>query len=200
MLAMFSVGEVLTLNSLIFCAVAAAATMYNQLECTLQSRAITCSDLEPSACCTSSYVRLFSSVQVYNIEPGVDVAWAANANLDYDCVGVVSGDNLACLQTGNPTLLGAFWIDGFADHSINRSTSTTPPLCKFPQIADIYWLALPGKQGEPYSLNVTKSFDKYNAVDMSTHTFKPDKLDVVQEVLSQYGNGLTGIQLATLSM
>jgi hypothetical protein len=139
-------------------------------------------------------------VQVYNIEPGLDAAWAANADIDYECVGAVSGDNLACLQTGNPTLLGAFWIDGFADHSRNRSISTTPPPCKFHQIADIYWLALPGKQPEPYSLNVTKAFEKSNAVDMSTHTFKPDKLDVVQEVLSQYGNGLTEIQLTTLSM
>jgi len=197
---MFSVGEVLTLNSLIWCTVAAGASLYRQLECTLESRAVTCPDLEPSTCCTSDFARLYSSVQVYNIEPGLDAAWAANADIDYECVGAVSGDNLACLQTGNPTLLGAFWIDGFADHSRNRSISTTPPPCKFHQIADIYWLALPGKQPEPYSLNVTKAFEKSNAVDMSTHTFKPDKLDVVQEVLSQYGNGLTEIQLTTLSM
>jgi hypothetical protein len=139
-------------------------------------------------------------VRIYDIEPGVDVAWGANRGNDDACVGVVAGNNFTCLQTGNPTLLGTFWIDGFADHSRNRSISITPPPCKFHQIADIYWLALPGKQREPYSLNVTKAFEKSNAVDISTHTFKPDKLNVVQEVLSQYGNGLTEIQLATLSM
>jgi len=108
----------------------------------------------------------------------------------------VSGDNLACLQTGNPTLLGAFWVDGFRKHSI----STTPSPCKFHQIPDIYWLALPGKQREPYSMNVTKAFEKLNAVDMLTHSLQPDKLDIIQEVISQYGNGLTEIQSAALSM
>jgi hypothetical protein len=47
---------------------------------------------------------------------------------------------------------------------------------------------------------VTKEFEKLNAVDMYTHSFAPDQLDVVQEVLSQYGNGLTETQLAALSM
>jgi hypothetical protein len=51
MLAMFSVGKVLTLNSLIWSAFAAGATLYSQLECTLASRGAICSTLRPNSCC-----------------------------------------------------------------------------------------------------------------------------------------------------
>jgi hypothetical protein len=141
------------------------------------------------------------SAQVYNIFPG-DVAWLGlNPNGDgQSCVGFVSGEDLTCLQTGVREVLGAFWFDGSANYKKPNSLSTTPPPCKFRQVADIYWLALPGEQRKPYSMNVTKEFEKLNAVDMYTHSFAPDQLDVIQDVLSQYGNGLTETQLAALSV
>jgi len=51
MLAIFSVGKVLTLNSLIWSAFAAGATLYSELECTLASCSAICSTLRPDSCC-----------------------------------------------------------------------------------------------------------------------------------------------------
>jgi len=198
---MLAISKVLTMNSLIWSAFAAGAAMYSQLECTLESRGAVCTTLLPNSCCIEPGA-LWMSAQVYGIWPGVDTAWLGlNPNDDgHSCVGFVSGENLACLQTGAQNILGVFWFDGFAIRSGNATFSTTPAPCKFHQVPDVYWFALPGKQRKPYSMNVTYEFERFDAVDMQTHSFKLDKLDIIQEILSEHGNGLTEIQLAALSM
>lgn len=66
------------------------------------------------------------------------------------------------------------------------------------QIADVYFIALPGQQRKPYSVTVTQHLDDAEAIDWSTHTFKTDKLEVVQQVYAQHGDGLSKAQLAAL--
>ena len=76
---------------------------------------------------------------------------------------------------------------------------TIPKTCSSRQYADIYYVALPGEQRKPYSINITRQFDQFEAVNWSTRSFKTDKLDVVNEIIAQYGSGLNEVQLAAIS-
>jgi hypothetical protein len=74
-----------------------------------------------------------------------------------------------------------------------------PKTCSSRQYADIYYITLPGEQRKPYSINVTRQFDQFEAVNWSTRSFKTDKLDVVKEIIAQYGSGLDEVQMAAIS-
>lgn len=46
---------------------------------------------------------------------------------------------------------------------------------------------------------LVKLFDHTHAIDWATRSFKTDKVDVVQEIITQHGHGLDDVQLAAIS-
>jgi len=67
------------------------------------------------------------------------------------------------------------------------------------QCHNIYFITLPDEQRKPYSINATRQFNKVDDVKQSIHSFKMDKLNVIQGIIAQYGNGVNEGQLAAIS-
>jgi hypothetical protein len=90
-------------------------------------------------------------------------------------------------------IYGVFWY---------QVASGTPAVSSIngTQNADVYNLAPPGVQRKPYSAAVVDLLNQGDAIDWSTHTFKADKLSVIQEITAQHGDGLNAEQLAAISV
>lgn len=113
--------------------------------------------------------------------------------ITYDGCGPIKQEaGSVCLSTGSQNIYGITW-GVTSQREITRSSD-----CKV-QYPDVYHIALPGEQRKPYADTVTKLFDHAGAIDWPTHTFKSDKLSVVQQIYAQHGNGLNEAQLAALA-
>jgi len=83
-------------------------------------------------------------------------------------------------QVGLLDVLDVSWLSASSADTTDSTLVTIPTTCKSPRYADIYYVALPGEQRKPYSINATNQFDQADAVNWSTCSFKADKLDVTQ--------------------
>jgi hypothetical protein len=90
-------------------------------------------------------------------------------------------------------IFGVFWYQVGSETPVVSRISGT-------QSADVYNLAPPGEQRKPYSAAVVDLLNQADAIDWSTHTFKVDKLSVIQEITAQHGDGLNAEQLAAISV
>jgi hypothetical protein len=112
------------------------------------------------------------------------------------CTGQKSASGPACLQTGSANIFGTFWD---SPSSAKRRSLAANSTCDFSQNVDVYYLALPGEQRKPYTVDIVHQFDKVGGVNWKTRSFEAEKFDLVQEIISQHGNGLDDAQLAAIS-
>lgn len=70
--------------------------------------------------------------------------------------------------------------------------------CEGSQFPDVYHFAFPGEKQKSYDTEVAELFNKADAIEWSTHTFKADKLDVVRDIIGQHGDGLNETQKTAL--
>jgi len=122
----------------------------------------------------------------------------ADGNGDGSCVTTKSAAGSVCLWAFQSDLLGTYWAPAPSPDALDSTQMTIPKTCSSRQYADIYYLALPGEQRKPYSINVTRQFDQFEAVNWSTRSFKTDKLDAVKEIIAQYRSGLNEAQMAAI--
>jgi hypothetical protein len=136
--------------------------------------------------------RYFSSVYISDLGtnwglPGVEDSGS--------CRGLFAYQGSVCMVTGGNNIFGTYWQTTGPDS--RRSPELTK--CNGTQYVDIYHIALPGEHRKPYSITVVQQFDHAGAVNWTTWSFNADKVNVVQEIVSQYGNGLNDAQVAAIS-
>jgi hypothetical protein len=108
------------------------------------------------------------------------------------CEPIKQAPGSVCLSTGEKNIFGVTWAP------LRKRDTTNSSHCRV-HYADVYDIALPGESRKPYSVKVAKQFDHADAIDWSTHTFRTGKLDVVQEIIEQHGDGLNKAQVAALA-
>ncbi|KIM71334.1 hypothetical protein PILCRDRAFT_93914 [Piloderma croceum F 1598] len=163
--------------------------LYTALGCPSDQLSGTCTAVpaEGFGCCGSDVPGLyFWSGKVSGFGNGVTIL------TDSGCNAIKQAAGSKCLSTGSQNVFGVTW------GLIRNREITNSSDCEV-HYADVYHIALPGKQRKPYSVTVTKQLDHVGAIDWSTHTFKTDKLSVVQQIYAQHGDGLNEAQLAALA-
>lgn len=195
-------------------AFAATAWFYSQTDCAGNKVVGACTNLPENKCCTDRQVCLLTSLSwcratsdvphfPSQINPanvwGAEIAGIGSnravlaLNNNGKCLGVTWWKNAQCQTTGTNDIFGTYWTAA----SSKRSALTTE--CNGVQHFDIYNIAFPGKERKPYSAALAEQFSHVDAVDWTTRTFKADKVDVVQDIITQHGHGLTDAQLAAIS-
>lgn len=100
-------------------------------------------------------------------------------------------------MTGKTDIYGVWWQTTAPTMPAKRSTPNTE--CTGVQYFDIYYISLPGEERKPYSAALAEQFDRAGAVDWTTRSFKADKVNVVQGIVTQHGHGVNDAQLAKMS-
>ena len=108
------------------------------------------------------------------------------------CEPIKQQEGSVCLSTGSQNIYGITWAL-LRKRDINNNTN-----CQVHH-ADVYYIALPGEQRKPYDVTVVKQLDHADAIDWSTQTFNTSKLDVVESIIAQHGNGLNATQVAAIA-
>jgi len=194
MLAMLRIIQVLTLSSLVRSSFAVTAYLFDVRDCpSALYVSASCSNIAENDCCTDPSGYYISSAILVDIGDNLSVL-QIDTNGDGKCNPGLSGVGQVCLQTSQNNILGIAWQSPSSDVATHVAVRAT---CNS-QVADIRYVALPGEQRKPYSSNVTKLFDQAEVVNWSTHSFKTDKLDVVQELIAQHGDGLDEAQAAAI--
>jgi hypothetical protein len=158
-------------------------------------------------CFLHFHIYLTSRLQQYYISSAIlldvgdnDSILGADGNGDGShCVMTKSAVGSVCLWAYQNDLLGIYWAPAPAANALDSTHMTIPKTCSSCQYADIHYVALPGEHRKPYSINVTRQFDQFEAVNWSTHSFKTDNLDIVKEIIAQYGSCLNEVQMAAIS-
>jgi len=140
-----------------------------------------------------------SSAILSGFEDSCSVLGADDGNGGAGCIANKQATGPVCLTATQVNIKGIFWMSSPCPTTADNILITNPQQCKSTQYADIYYIALPGEQPKPYSINATRRFDQVDAVNWSTRSFKTKKLTVVQEIITQHGSGLDEAQLAAIS-
>ncbi|KIM81840.1 hypothetical protein PILCRDRAFT_8499 [Piloderma croceum F 1598] len=194
---MAKIVQALTLLSLVSRAFAVTACLYDVIQCPSNIYISTmCSNLPQLSCCTDYYGYYISSAILLDVGDNYSILGTdGNGN----CVTTKSAVGSVCLWAFQSDLLGIYWAPAPSADALDSTHMTIPKTCSSRQYADIYYVALPGEQRKPYSINVTRQFDQFEAVNWSTRSFKTDKLNVVKDIIAQYGSGLNEVQMAAIS-
>ena len=99
-------------------------------------------------------------------------------------------------MTGTTNIYGLWWQTAAPTAPTKRSTNTG---CSGVQDFDIHYISLPGEERKPYSALVADKFNSAGVVDWTTRSFNADKINIVQDIISQHGQGLSTAQLAAIS-